>query len=146
MSEQLSIRKTLAELSRHSVKVGINAESAANAYAAAHEYGVISKNIPARSFLRAPLQKHHKEIMSEAVKDIAYLLAKGETSKELLLGNLGRIAVNACKDWIDSEGEGTWQAFSENYKMRPSGHEVDGSSKLLQDTGLLINSIASEVA
>jgi len=107
------------------LRVGIFNASNIAIYGAAHEFGVPRKNIPRRSFLVEPVKR-----------DLDKLAKKANT-----LNDLGVMLVAACQNEIRTQGHGSWQGFSENYKTRPSGKPVTANSKLLRDTGDLVNSI-----
>jgi len=99
------------------------------AVAAIHEFGSPRRNIPKRSFLLEPIKRELPKIAQKAKN----------------LNDMGLMLENACKDEIETEGHGSWDGFSDNYRTRPSGQPVDGSSKLLMDTGLLLKSITHKV-
>ncbi len=144
-SELTNLRNVAKTLGKSYVKIGIQRNSPANNYAAGHEFGIITKRVPKRSFLKDPLEAYQMKIFKEAEKDIAFSISKGETDKNKLLGNLGVQAVKISKEWVKSEGEGSWKPLSTNYKIRPSGKLVHSSSKILQDTGELMTNITFEV-
>jgi len=99
------------------------------AVAAIHEFGSPRRNIPKRSFLLEPIKRDLPDIAKNAKS----------------VNDIGVKLVAACQDEITTEGHGSWEGFSENYKMRPSGQPLDSSSKLLRDTGLLSQSITFKV-
>jgi phage gpG-like protein len=121
-------------------KVSESGESVVE-YGAQHEFGVISKRLPERSFIRLGLRMRQKQIMAAAQK------AFTENPEDIkgLFTTIGIEGENAIKEAFQTSGFGTWAPLSENYKIRPSGQSVDESSKPLLDTGALRNSITSKV-
>jgi len=126
MRDGIIIKSALGEKFKNmKLRVGIFNASDIAKYGAAHEFGVPSKNLPRRSFLIEPIKR-----------DFPKLADKAKT-----LNELGIKLVAACQNEIRTQGHGSWQGFSENYKRRPSGAPITPKSKLLQDTGNLISAI-----
>lgn len=103
-----------------------------------HEFGVVSKNIPARSFLRMPLNTHGQELMS---------VLKGKMVKKSFEKNnikhifelIGIKAEAIVQDAFSTAGFGQWASNSElTIKLK-------GSDTPLIDTGELRKSIHSRV-
>ena len=105
-----------------------------------HEFGSITKNIPARSFLRFPIQFKTKEI----VKKI--MILKSSIAKAMAEGNLKRFfevlglqAEVAIQEAFETRGFGQWKAND------PKTIKRKGSDSPLIDTGELRRAITSEV-
>lgn len=102
-----------------------------------HELGSIERGIPPRSFLRMPLQQRTKEILADATKGAAEMIAKGN-----ILGVLKRLGI-ACEKQIQlafaTRGFGSWQPDA------PATVRKKGSNQPLIDTAQLRRSIASQV-
>ncbi len=129
------------------VKVGILAgqntrdDTATNAaIGAVHEFGSFTKNIPARSWLRMPIQAKKKEIQADILN------ARKRIGEELLDGSslelyniLGLSAEKAIQGAFETNGYGKWKANS------PSTVKQKGSSSTLIDTGQLRGAVLSKV-
>lgn len=103
-----------------------------------HEYGSITKNIPARSFLRMPLQEKQKELQKYMTsRDWENILINDEIKKELEL--LGIYAEEIIDDAFDTKGFGKWKPNSARTIAEKGG------DKPLIDTQELRKSITSEV-
>lgn len=99
-----------------------------------HEFGSITKNIPARSFLRMPLVEKSKEFMNFIKKQSDFIM--NSLSKGELIGLLEKIGVKAeaiVQEAFESSGYGKWQPL----KYR------EGTP--LIDTGELRGSVTSKV-
>jgi len=126
MREGIVIKAALGEkFAGMKLRVGIFNASDIAKYGAVHEFGAPSKNIPRRSFLVVPINR-----------DLPELAKKANT-----LNDLGIKLAASCQNEIRTEGNGSWQGFSKNYKIRPSGKPVTAQSKLLRDTGNLVSAI-----
>ena len=135
---------------KHAVQVGIfgnknqrnSGKSMTNAkLGAIHEYGSYSGGIPARSFLRMPLNLKSKEILKAALVGAKELLAKGQ--KVTLLKRLGIACEAAVDQAFGSRGFGRWPADSPETVRRKRNHGSDNSP--LIDTSQLRRSIDSRV-
>lgn len=102
------------------------------------EFGSESRNIPARSFLRMPLETKQDDLIQTldtgAVKDA---IEQGNTKQVYKI--LGFAAEQIVKDAFNTGGFGNWKANS------PSTIAQKGSDKPLIDTGTLQRSITSDV-
>lgn len=104
-----------------------------------HEFGSLSRGIPARSFLREPLESHKNEIMQ---------FMKSPKVAEMILNG----QFKSVFQWLGLIGEGIVQrAFATRGfgKWAPNAPETikqKGSSAPLIDTGQLRKSITSEAA
>lgn len=103
-----------------------------------HEFGSISRNIPARSFLRMPVETKQKDIVqamgSYKVKN---LLENGQI--KYVYRFLGLYAESFIKQAFSSGGFGRWAP------NKPSTVAQKGSDKPLIDTAQLRRSITSDV-
>lgn len=142
-----SLKELRAELSKgYKAKVGVIGEKATRQNSQegfnnaeigiVHEMGSEFLNIPARSFLRKPLEENRKELVqfSESKKQ---LIADGEVVKFFEL--LGIKAESIIQKAFATGGFGKWAANS------PRTIAKKGSSAPLIDTGELRKSITSEV-
>ena len=99
-------------------------------------------NIPARSFLRLPLEQK-KKLLKNITKNIdfeeliAYLEKTGDLESLAII--IGSGAVETINEAFETEGFGQWQPDN------PYTTERKGSGKPLQDTGKLKQSISYEV-
>jgi hypothetical protein len=102
------------------------------------EFGSESRNIPARSFLRMPLETKQKELVdslgSGMVKD---KMEKGDIQGIYRL--LGEVGAGIVREAFPTSGYGNWQPNA------PSTIAKKGSSKPLIDTGVLSRSITYDV-
>lgn len=104
---------------------------------AIHEFGSKARGIPARSFLRMPIQHEANNIVKEISRDSVKLLAEGKINE--LLTRLGIIAENAVQLAFTTRGFNQWTADL----MSTIGHKKSGMP--LIDTGQLRRSITSKV-
>ena len=102
-----------------------------------HEFGSITRNIPARSFLRMPLEEHVWEWVKKNKDKYNRLLETG--SLEKWYAALGFEAERIVDEAFSSSGYGRWQ------KLKPQTIKRKGSSMPLIDTGQLRASISSQV-
>lgn len=105
--------------------------------ATTHEYGSVTKNIPARSFLRVPFYQNQKRI-DKIIKLSYKALVKQTATVEKVLNTIGAEARNISVESFDDGAGGTWEANS------PITTKFKGSSKPLIDTGKLRQSIQWE--
>ena len=103
-----------------------------------HEFGSESGTIPMRSFLRMPLAIKSKEILADAFKGAAELLAKGQIKQ--ILARLGVACEKQIQLAFASSGFGQWKPDA------PLTVAIKGSSTPLIDTAQLRRSIASQVS
>lgn len=97
-----------------------------------HEFGSLSAHIPARSFLRMPIQEKRKEILAFAAsKPMRMLLLRGEQHKALNL--LGIKCEQIIDEAFQTSGWGKWASLK---------HRI---GKILVDTGQLRRSIWHKV-
>lgn len=98
----------------HVVRVGIFGDKTSRSsggitnaeLGAIHEFGVISKKIPARSFLRMPLAFKAQQIVKMASVGAAKLLENGRMIQ--VLDNLGRACHEIIIDAFKTSGFGNW--------------------------------------
>ena len=135
ITEQMKIAKKTA------IKVGIPADVGAYnngtsiiTVATAHEYGL---GVPRRSFIRAPMDKHVSDINKALKSGFESILNGGDTIQNL--NKIGLVAQNISKTSFKTQGDGTWPDITDETKERK------GSSKILFDTGRLVQSITSWV-
>lgn len=103
-----------------------------------HEFGSYSKNIPARSFLRMPLETKRKDLLEFlGSKTAAKLIGEGKI--KFLLELLGIKAEAIIQEAFESKGFGKWDANA------PATIAQKGSSSPLIDTAQLRRSITSKV-
>lgn len=134
--------------SQYAVKVGIlsgskqrNTEGVKNVdLAVTHELGSKSKRIPARSFLRMPVE-HSTAFMVKSI-----MKRKKTIEKEMSRGNLeefaktvGIVAEQVIQTAFETRGFGQWKPNS------PKTIEKKGSASPLIDTGQLRGAILSKV-
>ncbi len=103
-----------------------------------HEFGSFRGRVPARSFLRMPIAEKSKQIIADASKGAAEMLAKGD-----VVGVLKRLGI-ACEKQIQlafaTRGFGSWAPDA------PSTVRKKGSNQPLIDTSQLRRSISSQVS
>ena len=105
---------------------------------AIHEYGVPTRGIPQRSFLRTPFRTKRKELNDATAKQFEAVLS-GRRDVAVGLGRIGAVATNISKGAFTSMGYGEWKPIAAGTKRRK------GSSQTLIDTGTLRSSITSVV-
>lgn len=106
-----------------------------------HEFGVFSKRIPKRSFLKTPLEMHLNEFLEKHKKTSRKEFEKCVQSGDLesFARNLGIVAEEVIQEAFASRGFGQWKGNKE-YTIRKKG-----SDSPLIDTGQLRRSITSRV-
>jgi len=102
-----------------------------------HELGVISRNVPIRSWLMMPLRVSANQIVKEGSLGMIDLLAQGY--KDRVLKEFGFACENAILDAFRTGGFGTWEP------LKPATIKRKGSTAILMDTGQLRRSVASRV-
>lgn len=102
------------------------------------EFGSIMERIPARSFIRMPLQTHFSDNLQKIEPQFwnALFAEKGAEHAMRVIGVKGE---NTVQEAFATSGWGKWAPNS------PLTIELKGSSKPLIDTGQLRRSISSEV-
>jgi len=103
-----------------------------------HEFGSETNNIPARSFLRMPVETHAKEIV-KSMDSPAVRKAVEAGDAVTVFKILGMAAEGYVKQAFSTGGYGKWPANTPETVARK------GSSKPLIDTGELRRSITSDV-
>ena len=125
------------------VKVGILAaknarkEAAGNAEIGVfHEFGSIANNVPARSWLRMPIERPELKtfIASDKIKALV-----SDLKIEEALTLIGLKAEEIINGAFTSGGFGTWAA------LKPATIRAKKSSRVLVDTSQLRRSVTSEV-
>jgi len=119
------LEKSLQELSRDTLEIGIFDPTNATK-GAAHEFGVPSRGLPQRSFIRSTLTKSNKDFIRNLGKETKALLEKGQ-SDDKTVAEIGKVAVKEIQKTMDL---GILPPMAE-------GGKAD-----LQDTGALYNSIS----
>lgn len=110
---------------------------------AVHEYGCVSRNIPARSFLRMPLESRMPLVLKASADSLVEYLAKGRLREWLV--QLGAKAEKIVNEAFHTSGWGTWKALkASTIRHRKKGKEYNAPMPLL-DTGQLSASISSRV-
>jgi len=103
-----------------------------------HLFGSVSRNIPARDFLRFPLEFKSKEFLKGIKSGFSgHFFEKGEYKKVHEL--MGIKAENIVQDAFASGGFGHWPELAQ------STAERKGSSAILIDSAQLRRSITSDV-
>ena len=106
-----------------------------------HEFGSPAENIPARSFLRMPVENQSKQITMAVVKkrkSIEKAMAEGDMT--FAYTQLGIAAEAAVIRAFSTGGFGQWKPNA------PSTIAMKGSSQPLIDTSQLRDNITSEVS
>lgn len=146
------IKKAINELGKQiSVKVGILGSDGSKqvkdddnelgkitmaTLGAIHEFGSPKVNIPARSFIRMPLETKFKEELS---RNKGFKQALSELDITKLNNEVGLTATVVINDAFESGGFGQWAP------LKPMTIMMKGSDKILIDTGDLRRSISYEV-
>ena len=104
---------------------------------AIHEYGSVSNNIPARSFLRYPIKMRLGTMLEKNKDTLTRSLVKG-TYKQWL-ENLGFALEEIVNNAFETGGFGMWKPIEKQTARRK------GSDMILVDIGQLKASISSEV-
>lgn len=103
-----------------------------------HEFGSETQNIPARSFLRMPLETHGKELMAAIdTKTVKQAIDQGDIKKVFQV--IGVEAEKIVQDAFSTGGFGQWPPLKTETIARK------GSSAILQDTNQLRRAITSDV-
>jgi hypothetical protein len=113
---------------------------------ATHVYGSVSRNIPKRDPLFQPFMENKQKILQKWSELLNFYLKKQDKPNlqeafKQSLNDISFFIVNdIVKDTILKNGNGKWQALSEETIKRKLG-----SQQMLIDTGSLINSINFEL-
>lgn len=116
-------------------KIPTNAE-----LGAVHEFGSITRNIPARSWLRMPIEYRSDDIKNSILKKkelITKNIAKGNI--KFLYDQLGLSAEVAIQDSFETSGFGQWKPNN------PATIKGKGSSSPLIDSGQLREAVMYKV-
>ncbi len=97
----------------------------------AHEYGL---GVPRRSFIRVPMEKEQAKIKKALESGFKSVMNGGDVIQNL--NKVGMIAQNISKTAFKNQGYGKWS------DIKPETKEQKGSSKILFDTGRLVQSIS----
>lgn len=127
----------------HSVDVGVfkdaktpDGESVAG-YGAANEFGVVEKKIPARSFIRMPLEEKQEEIAEYVDGHAREHIESGDI--KAIFEDIGIAAQSKIQEAFDTEGFGTWAPNADATIARKK------SDTPLIDKGLLRKAVTYEV-
>lgn len=108
---------------------------------ATHEFGSFTKNIPARSWLRMPIQEKSQQIQKVVLKRASRI------KEDLLNGSsieiyeaIGMAAEAAIQDGFESHGFGKWKPNA------PATVKAKGSESPLIDTSQLRGAVLSKVS
>lgn len=100
-----------------------------------HEFGSAVRNIPERSFIRAGMKKHEKDIETEANKLID-LVINGKIPARTALELLGQKVVDWLKDYLTK---------LQSPALKPATIAKKGSANPLIDTGQMRDSITYKI-
>lgn len=106
---------------------------------ALHEFGSFSNNLPARSWLKMPLEYKQEQIISKAAQVISNDILK-QNGITMIFGKVGAICEAAIFEAFETGGFGQWQSLTVNTVRTKNGND-----KILIDTAQLKNSVSSEV-
>ncbi len=120
------------------VRVGVFGDGAK---AAVHEFGSEDGAIPERSFIRSTFQDRRPELRDMTAK-IARAIILRQMTTEAALGHLGQWAAAEVKKTIVEGPHPDWPELNEAYAEKKA---EAGKTKMLVDTGELLNSISYEV-
>lgn len=104
-----------------------------------HEFGSISRKIPARSFLRVPLRKNADKLLAVLQDNILAKQALSQGNAILALELLGVKAEAIVLGAFRNNGYGTWA------RLKSSTLKKKRSNKPLIETGQLRRAITSKV-
>lgn len=103
-----------------------------------HEFGSESRNIPARSFLRMPLETKQDQLIDKLdTGEVKDAIESGDIKQVYKV--LGREGEQIVRDAFMSGGYGNWKANA------PATVARKGTDKPLLDTGALQRSVSSDV-
>lgn len=117
-----------------------------------HEFGSVSKNIPARSFLRMPLELK-QEIIVAYLKAHGHEVSEAMTKKELkkIIAQLGIKAEEIIQEAFETNGFGEWAPHKESTetarkkKLKTKKAKEQYIASILVNTGQLRRAITSKV-
>lgn len=105
---------------------------------AAHEFGVISKGIPRRSFLRDPIELKRKILVRKIQKIIAKNIER-EGGMEKIFELIGIEGEAIVQEAFETGGYGTWASLKDETMKKKK------SSSILIDTAQLRKAVISKV-
>ena len=105
---------------------------------ASHEFGVFSKNLPRRSFLRDPISLKRKELIKKAESIIKDNIDK-EGGDKRIFEIIAAYGEKIVQEAFETGGYGTWQPLSQGTI------NSKGSSQILIDSAQLRKSITRKV-
>lgn len=109
-----------------------------------HEFGAPSRNIPQRSFIRAPFRAHFQEYKALLVRLVRGSLRKKSLDVVPALAIMGeKIAADLKKSAPGTPPPNAWRTLVA--KLRKSRKGSTGSPQTLVDTGRMVNSITYQV-
>lgn len=111
-------------------------------YAYAHEFGSIKNNLPRRSFLKDPLEKHLPKGVKRIKKTLTKLIVEGRIDEALEI--LGMKGVEIVKKAFQTSNDGEWKELAPA-TIRAMSKKRRKGWKILVDTGDLVGSITSKV-
>ena len=130
------MRKLRTMRNQPHARVGVFGDTAK---AAAHEFGAPGAGIPERSFIRLTFAKQEREQAAFSAKLVKAIVEKG-MSVEKALELLGQWGVKEVRATIVKQPS-EWEPLSKAYAAKKDPKKT----KILVDTGELINSITYEV-
>jgi phage gpG-like protein len=104
---------------------------------AVHEFGSLTKNIPARSWLKQPLIDKKNQLEKEVAGSISFNIAKPDGKKKIF-EEVGIIAEQIIQKAFETKGYGKWEPNSKKTVARK------GSDQPLVDTGQLRRAVTSK--
>ena len=135
--------KEIKVIADHSVMVGVPKDvgmypngQTVEEVGTKHEFGL---GVPRRSFLRMPFSKERPTI-NKFIKHSWEKITEGRGNALTELNKLGQLGESISRDAFKSQGYGDWK------ELDPRTIAAKGSSKILQDTGKLVQSIHYWVA
>lgn len=108
---------------------------------AIHEYGSVSRGLPARPIFAITYNKNKGDMYHYVGVMLTNILA-GKRTMERGLSKIGARYEGMLKETFT---RGDVKPLSPAYKKRPSGQKVDSSSKPLIDTAQLKNSVSYKI-
>jgi hypothetical protein len=130
------IRKRLGRKGQSYVKAGVFGSAKVATIGAVHEYGNRDGSIPSRSYVRSTLSERRDEMVKMQAALTRRVIA-GKLTLDQAMGLLGLWCANAIKGKIISSDIPP--------PLKPATVARKGSSKVLIDTGELLNHITWKV-